>query len=143
MTDVWAGIASEFLHLYPRGRRLLAVAGADPERSRRGADDLAVALVAAGHGVEREHCATGDADALRLRAAAFREEPRGDVVLLVSGPAALLDERTRGVWNYATWQLADDEPPHTVAAAIVDMTDPEHPTRRFADYCALPAAYGA
>jgi hypothetical protein len=41
------------------------------------------------------------------------------------------------------WQLAGDEPPHTVAGSIVDVTDPAHPARRFADYCSLPASYGA
>lgn len=143
MTDVWADIASESLHFYPRGRRLLAVAGADAERSRQAADALGGALVAAGQQVVREHSGDGDAATLRSVVGAFREGPKSDSILLVSGPATLLGERTRGMWNYAVWQLAGDEPPHTVAGSIVDVTDPEHPTRRFADYCALPAAYGA
>ena len=65
MTDVWNGIATEFLHLYPRGRRLLAVAGADAERSRRAADDLAAALTASGHEVVRVHRTDGDGERLR------------------------------------------------------------------------------
>ena len=143
MTDVWADIASEFLHLYPRGRRLLAVAGADVERSRLAADAVSAALVAAGQQTEIEQSADGDGTALRAAVAAFREAPKSDDILIVSGPAALLAEGTRGMWNFAVWQLAGDEPPHTIAAAIVDLTDPAHPTRRFADYCALPAGYGA
>ena len=143
MTDVWADIATEFLHFYPRGRRLLAVAGADAERSRQAADDLTAALTASGQQVIREHSPDGDEAALRTVVTAFREGPKSDEVLLVSGPAALLGERTRGMWNYAVWQLAGDEPPHTVAGSIVDVTDPAHPVRRFADYCALPASYGA
>ncbi|WP_349884854.1 hypothetical protein ABRP18_013940 [Microbacterium sp. WHRI 7836] len=143
MTDVWADIATEFLHFYPRGRRLLAVAGADAERSRQAADELATALTAAGQQVVREHSAEGDETELRSVVTAFREGPKSDDILLVSGPAALIGERTRGMWNYALWQLAGDEPPHTVAGSIVDVSDPAHPKRRFADYCALPASYGA
>ncbi len=143
MTDVWADIATEFLHFYPRGRRLLAVAGADAERSRQAADELATALTASGQQVVREHSAEGDETELRGVVTAFREGPKSDDILLVSGPAALIGERSRGMWNYALWQLAGDEPPHTVAGSIVDVSDPAHPKRRFADYCALPASYGA
>lgn len=143
MTDVWADIATEFLHFYPRGRRLLAVAGADAERSRQAADELATALTASGQQIVREHSAEGDETELRSVVTAFREGPKSDDILLVSGPAALIGERTRGMWNYALWQLAGDEPPHTVAGSIVDVSDPAHPQRRFADYCALPASYGA
>ena len=60
MTDVWADISSEFLHFYPRGRRLLAVAGANAERSRQAADDLLSALTASGQQVVREHSPDGD-----------------------------------------------------------------------------------
>ncbi|MDF2562212.1 MAG: hypothetical protein K0R99_3658 [Microbacterium sp.] len=143
MTDVWADIATEFLHFYPRGRRLLAVAGADAERSRQAADDLAAALTAVGQQVIREHSAEGDEAGVRAVVTAFREDPKSEGILLVSGPATLLGERARGMWNYAVWQLAGDEPPHTVAGSIVDVSDPEHPVRRFADYCSLPASYGA
>lgn len=143
MTDAWADIATEFLHFYPRGKRLLSVAGADADRSQRAADDLAAALTAAGQQVQREHSAAGDEAGLRDVVTTFREGPKSDTVLLVSGPASLLGERTRGMWNYAVWQLAGDEPPHTVAGSIIDVTDPAHPQRRFADYCSLPASYGA
>ncbi|WEK60661.1 MAG: hypothetical protein P0Y60_15375 [Candidatus Microbacterium colombiense] len=144
MTDVWNGIAEEFLHLYPRGTRTLAVAGSDAERSRFAADELAAALSTLGHGVERAHVADVDATTLRTDTVApFRAQAEGDRVLIVSGPAALLAENARGVWNFTLWQLAGDEPPHSVASALVDLTDPAHPTRRTADYCALPAAYGA
>ncbi|WP_396657718.1 hypothetical protein [Microbacterium oxydans] len=143
MTDVWADIATEFLHFYTRGRRLLAVAGADAERSRQAGDELATALTASGQQVVREHSAEGDETELRSVVTAFREGPKSDDILLVSGPAALIGERSRGMWNYALWQLAGDEPPHTVAGSIVDVSDPAHPKRRFADYCALPASYGA
>lgn len=144
MSDVWSDISSEFLHLYPRGRRLLVVAGADAERSRLAADDLARALAGAGQQVERKHTADADEQALRTDVIApFRESVDTGSILLVSGPPALLSETTRGLWNFIVWQLSGDEAPHSIASAIVDMTDPASPTRRFADYCALPSSYGA
>lgn len=137
MTDVWAGIAGEFLHLYPRGGRLLAVAGADAERSSIAADHLEAALRAAGHTVERSRVDSGDEQALRADVIApFREDPMRERVLVVSGPSTLLSDTARGLWHFAVWQLAGDEPPYTVADAMVDITDPEHPIRRLADYCA-------
>lgn len=143
-TTVWDDAASEFLHLYPRRGRLVAVAGTDAERSAAAADDLAAALARAGQSVERVHSADGDESAFRegplLR---FREDRLSDRVLVVSGPAALLSPSARGLWNFTVWQLAGDEQPHTAASALVDVTDPAHPTRRFADYCALPSSYGA
>lgn len=144
MTEVWNGIAGEFLHLYPRGNRLSAVAGADAERSRRAADDLAAALQAAGQTVERSHSDTGDAAALRADVVSpFRDSPQDGRILIVSGPAALMSETARGMWNFTLWQMAGDEPPHSVASALVDVTDPDAPVRRTADYCALPAAFGS
>nr|WP_201471290.1 hypothetical protein [Microbacterium hydrocarbonoxydans] len=144
MSDVWTDISSEFLHLYPRGKRLLAVAGADAERSRRAADDLATALAAAGQQVERAHTADGTEQKLRDDIVSpFREREDSGAVLIVSGPAALLSESTRGIWNHIVWQLAGEESPHSIASAIVDVSDPDNPTRRFADYCALPASFGA
>lgn len=143
MSDVWAGIAGEFLHLYPRGARLLAVAGADAERSRVAADDLADALRAAGQEVRRAHSEDGDERALRDDVVSPFRAAQAPAVLVVSGPGVLLSTTARGIWNSTVWQLAGDEPPHTVADAIVDMTEPGNPTRRFADYCAAPAAWGA
>lgn len=144
MTDVWNGIASEFLHLYPRGRRLVAVAGADAERSRLAADHLAAAVTDAGQTVERAHSAEGDDAALRADIIApFRAEAADGTALIVSGPPALLSETSRGLWNFTLWQLAGEEAPHSIASALVDVSDPDSPTRRFADYCALPASFGA
>jgi hypothetical protein len=143
MSDVWSEVSSEFLHLYPGGRRLVAVAGADAELSRRAADDLAGALTTAGEHVERRH-SDGDEPALRADVIApFRAESENTTVLIVSGPDALVSTTARGLWNFIVWQLAGDEAPHSIASAIVDMSNPDTPTRRFADYCALPASYGS
>lgn len=141
---VWDDVAKEFLHLYSRGGRLIGVAGTDAARSAAAADELAAALARAGQTVERAHSDDGDETALRVGPIAhFREDRLTDRVLVASGPAALLGENARGLWNFSVWQLAGDEQPHTAASALIDVTDPAHPTRRFADYCALPAAYGA
>ncbi|MBO9626206.1 MAG: hypothetical protein J7484_07510 [Microbacterium sp.] len=144
MTDVWGGIVREFLHAYPRGRRLMAVAGEDAERSRSTADAVGEALRTAGHEVERVHVDAVDPDALREDVVApFRAGSASDRVLIVSGPGPLLSEKARGMWNFTLWQMSGDEPPHTVANALVDVTDPTRPFRRFADYCAAPATYGS
>ena len=144
MSDVWSDITAEFLHLYPRGRRLLVVAGADAERSRSAGDDLGAALTAAGQEVERTHTEDGDENTLRSDVIApFRTASSSATVLIVSGPASLISATARGLWNFIVWQLAGDEAPHSIASAIVDMTDPANPTRRFADYCALPSSFGA
>jgi len=144
MSDVWDGIADEFLHLYPRGRRLVAVAGADAERSRVAADALCAAIGARDQDVRRAHTSDGADGPLRSDVIApFREASGNDRILVTSGPSALLGQRARGLWNFSVWQLAGEEAPHTVANAIVDVTDPDHPVRRFADYCALPSSYGA
>lgn len=144
MANVWDDIATEFLHLYPKGARLLAVSGADAERSRHAADEVAAALTAAGQSVERTHTADGDEDRLRAEVIApLRADAQTDRVLITSGPAELLSTTARGLWNFSVWQLVGDEAPHASASALVDITDPANPTRRFADYCALPSTYGA
>lgn len=143
MSAVWSDLASEFLHLYPRGRRLIAVSGADAERSRRAADDLTAALTAAEQQVERRHIDDDDEAALRADIIAPFRAADGPTVLVVSGPAMLVAPTARGLWNFIVWQLAGDEPPHSIASALVDLTDPDNPSHRFADYCALPSSFGA
>ena len=144
MTELWSGIAEEFLHLYRTAGRLIAVAGADAERSRLAADALAEALRARDVEVDHHHTVDGDESALREGViAGFRTDPTRDRVLIVSGPGALLSQSARGLWNFTVWQLAGDEPPHTAASALVDLSDADAPARRFADYCALPTSYGA
>ena len=143
MSDVWSDLASEFLHLYPRGRRLVAVSGADAERSRRAADDLAAALTAADQQVERGHVDDEDEAALRADIIAPFRAADAPTILVVSGPEMLVAPTARGLWNFIVWQLAGDEPPHSIASALVDLTDPDNASRRFADYCALPSSFGA
>lgn len=143
MPETWKDIAAEILHLYPSGARLVGVAGVDAARSRRAADDLGAALTAAGQTVERAHTDDGDEDALRADVITPFRADRSDRVLVVSGPPAVLSTSARGLWNYSVWQLAGDEKPHTAASALVQLDDPDRPFRRFADFCALPASFGA
>ena len=134
-------LVDEFLRDYPRGARLLAVASPSADRSAAFAGGLAAALRA--RGVTVSVAAADDRDEARLRAeivTPFRAAG-GDAVEIVSGSTALLAERTRGLWHFSVWLIDGDEVPHTAATALVDVTDPEAPTRRLADYCAVPPSF--
>ncbi|MGW8483311.1 hypothetical protein ACWGJP_09225 [Microbacterium sp. NPDC055903] len=144
MAEFWDGISGQFLQHYPKGVRILAVAGADAERSRAAGDGIADALRRAGVVVERTHVDESDETALRERIAIpFRSDRSRERVLVLSGPAGLLSPAVRGMWHFSVWQLAGDEAPHSAASTLVDMSDPAQPTLRYADYCALPSSYGA
>lgn len=172
-------IADEFLHNARRGRRLVAVDGADPEASARLADELASAIAArlnaaggarpgttpgapgTAHGAHGAHGAPGSAPGapgtvvVRRSVGAVDEatlrgelvEPfrahelpgaAGDDVVLVVDGQHLLDDAVRGIWHFSVWTLAGDALPHSGASVIVDVTDPERPTRYYYDYCAIP-----
>lgn len=137
-------VAEEFLHNARRGRRLVAVDGGDPVASARVADELAAAIAARidAHVVRRS---VGEIEEARLRAelvdpvraGAFDGAEGPDTVLVVDGQH-LLDDAVRGVWHFSVWTLAGDELPHTGASVIVDVTDPDAPTRYYYDFCAIP-----
>ncbi|MFJ4165225.1 hypothetical protein ACIPY5_06675 [Microbacterium sp. NPDC089698] len=134
-------LVDEFLRDYPRGARLLAVASPVAARSAAFADALADTLRA--RGVAVSVAPQDDRDEARLRTeivAPFRDAG-GDAVVIVPGTTALLAERTRGLWHFSLWLIDGDEVPHTAATALVDVTDPEAPTRRLADYCAVPPSF--
>jgi uridine kinase len=71
---------------------------------------------------------------------------KADAVLIVDG-AFLQTKDLRGLWNYTIWVEGAEEPapdeakyvsrdkPRVIAAANVDVTDPEQPRRRFTDSC--------
>ena len=145
-TEMLDGIVAEFLHNSPRGRRLIAVEGADDARAARFADGLAERLEAAGQHVLR--ASVGDVDEAALRATTvdpFRagELPgeQHDTVLVIDGNN-LLTVSARGMWHFSLWTLAGDDLPHAGASVIVDVTDDDAPTRYFYDYCALPPSVG-
>ena len=136
MTDAWDGIALEFLHNNATGARLVVVAGADASRSRRAADALATALEAQSESVERADTIEVDPSVLREKLVSpFRADRDHDRVLVLSGPDRLLADENRGMWHFTLWHSAGDEPTHADASALVDMTDPAAPRRRYADSC--------
>lgn len=128
----------EFTHNYPRGARLLAVASIDADRSRVFAAHLAAAMER--QGIDTRQITADGRDETALRAEVvepFRRE-RPDATIIISGDTALLTPEIRGLWHHALWLVAGDERPYTAASAIIDVTDPTQPTRRFADFCAVP-----
>ncbi|VXB25634.1 conserved hypothetical protein [Microbacterium sp. 8M] len=134
-------IVDEFLHDYPRGARLLAVASPDTGRSADWAGSLRTVLEE--RGIDATTVAQDDRAETDLRTevvAPFRAQ-QADAVLIVSGATSLLAERTRGLWHYSVWLIEGDEVPHTAATALIDVTDPDAPARRLADYCAVPPSF--
>ncbi|MGI9823651.1 hypothetical protein [Agromyces sp. Marseille-Q5079] len=145
--DLLDGVAREFLHLTPRGRRLVAIEGADAARAARFADDLAGALEAQGQVAARR--SLGDVDEATLRAETVEPFRAGtlegagdpDTVLVVDG-RRLFNEKVRGIWHFTVWVLEGDELPHAGVNVIVDATLDSQPKRFFYDYCALPPSVG-
>lgn len=139
--DILDDLVREFLHLYPRGARLLAVASPEAKRSHAFAEQLAAALEASG--VDSRVVAADVRDENQLRSDIvnpFREE-RPNATTVVSGDTTLLTPEVRGLWHHTLWLVAGDERSYTAASTIVDVSDPTQPKRRFADFCAvLPSA---
>ena len=140
------GIVTEFLHNSPRGRRLIAVDGADSDRVTRFADDVADHLRAQGQQALR--VSVGEFDEARLRSQTVEPFRAGtlpgtdaDTVLVVDG-RDLLAPSTWGIWHFSLWVLTGDELPHSGASVIVDVTDEAASKRFFYDYCALPPSAG-
>ncbi|MFF2372333.1 hypothetical protein [Agromyces sp. NPDC058110] len=145
--DLLDGVAREFLHLTPRGRRLVAIEGADAGRAARFADGLADALGAQGQVAVRRSLGDVDEATLRgetiepFRAGALDDAADPDTVLVVDG-RRLLNEKVRGIWHFTVWVLAGEELPHAGVNVIVDATLESQPKRFFYDYCALPPSVG-
>jgi hypothetical protein len=140
-------IAEEFLHNSWRGRRLVAVEGADDGHAARFADDFAAVLADRGQAVTR--VSLGDVDEARLRrdtvepfrAGTLPGAADADAVLLVDG-RRLVNDAVRGIWHFTVWTLAGDELPKAGVNVNVDVTDESTPKRYFYDYCKLPASFG-
>ncbi|MBS1697640.1 MAG: hypothetical protein JST25_04470 [Actinobacteria bacterium] len=138
---LFEGLADEFLRDYPRGARILAVASPDAPRSADAAESLRKVLAARGVDARVTTQDGRGEDALRTEVVAPFRGAAADAVLIVSGTTSLLAERTRGLWHYSVWLITGDGVPHTAATALVDATDPDAPTRRLADYCAVPPSF--
>lgn len=128
-------VIDEFLHSYAHGSRVVAVSSPDRDRSAAFAAQLAAAFTSRGITASSVAPDAPDADALRAEVVGPFRSKRENAVLVVAGDAGLLDDTRRGMWHFSIWLVAGDERPHTAATALVDVTDPQHPFRRFADSC--------
>jgi len=132
-------LASEILHNYARGRRLVGVDGAEAERTAAFADDLAAALRAAGAQTSRSPF--GGAEGFRERVVLPFRAGEGDALLVVDGP--LLATTATEFFATTLWLDADGTGigsggVRTRADAIVDLHDPDRPVRRYSDWCVVP-----
>jgi len=139
--DLLNSVIDEFLHSYAHGSRLVAVSSPDRDRSAAFAAQLAAAFTARGITATAEVPDAPDADALRSELVGPFRSARENAVLVVAGDPGLLDDTRRGMWHFSIWLMAGEETPHTAATALVDVSDPQHPFRRFADYCAVPDTF--
>ncbi len=151
---VLAELVRNILGNYPRGRVLVAVDGIATIVTAPFADDLAQAFRLAGHTAFRssvDQWERGRASIPPLDWSAGA----GDALLVIDGTHLHHASRV-GQWHTTVWLDAGTRvgpdaavarylmttQPRALAAAIVDVTDPESPRRRFADSCvsALPLA---
>ena len=126
--DTLDALASEIMHNYGSGFALVAISAVETETATSFASELGDSLEAAGRTVSATVVDGPDLPA--------RDE---GTMYLVTGTAAT-DPALAGHWNYSIW-LEDrdangiDRTTRAAASAIVDVTDPEHPRRVFADSC--------
>jgi uridine kinase len=131
--DVLDELAAEILHNYGAGRAVVAVDGVDAGRTTAFADDLADAMRDAGRTVERATSGSTTTVESELVQPFKANRDGGDLLLLVDG-VDLHDPSVAGLWNFLVW-LASDRLHQQIASALVDVSDPEHPRRIFADSC--------
>ncbi len=136
---LYAELAAEILHHYGRGRHIVAVDGADADIVSATADELGRALAAAGASVSR--CTLAGLDDYASSVVAPFRAGDSDEILVLDGP--VLGTAAIGSLAWSMWLDTDGpgigEPgTRTSADAIVDVTDPAHPLRRFSDWCVVP-----
>jgi uridine kinase len=137
-SDTIHTVSEELLQNYPRGRVVVAIDGSDPAITSAFADDLAGDLRTGGRRVERASATerSNDPDAIRAELTApFRKDRDTDAVLIVDGQS-LLEAGLKGLWNFSVRldsRIASSD--RAEATAIVNVDDPEHPRRVFADSC--------
>ncbi len=136
-TDTIRALADEVLQNYAHGRVIVAVDGKDAAITASFADDLAAELRSQGHEVARDTLAA-DATADGVRSGLvgpFRMASGTDAMLVVDG-STLLGPGLRGFWNFsARLDGAEPSTDRADATAILNLADPEHPRRVFADSC--------
>lgn len=160
MTDDTARLAAqlvdEFRHNYPHGRTTYGVDALPGEEIGPLVEAIAEEFEARGLPVST----IGIPDARSAEAfcalilPSFRRDPDlpADAVLVAHG-TGLHAPGIVDVWNVSLWAASDTEPqpedpelrrylvqedPPRRADVIVDISDPEHPVRRFSDWCVVP-----
>ncbi|WIB66154.1 hypothetical protein DEI93_09085 [Curtobacterium sp. MCBD17_035] len=150
-TDTMQAIATEVAHNAGAARTVIAVDGGPGVDLERVAASLVAALEQ--QGVKAMHAAASSTDADGLRAEVvdpFRTIGTDPGILVVTGKR-LLSRSVRSLWRWSLWVERDDrsEPraddpfttyvrqddPKGAASAVLDVTDPEHPRRNWADAC--------
>ncbi len=120
--DTLAALAAEISQNYGSGFALVAITAENPDVAAPFAADLAVSF-----GERPTSVVALDVPPLPKRA----ENP--DTLFLVTG-AVTADPES---FNFTVWLESDriDRTTRAAASAIVDVIDPEHPRRVFADSC--------
>ncbi|MEO6117069.1 MAG: hypothetical protein ABIP33_11845 [Pseudolysinimonas sp.] len=135
--DTIHALADEVRQNYGHGRVIVAVDGVDAAITAQFADDLAVDLRDDGHQSARVSVAAADdLDAVRSGIVTpFRGAAQADEYLVVDGQT-LLGPGLSGLWNFSVRLDGPDPSANRAdATAIVNVADPEHPRRQFADSC--------
>ncbi|CAN5177483.1 hypothetical protein BH11ACT2_BH11ACT2_23610 [soil metagenome] len=120
--DTLDSLAAEISHNYGSGFALVAIAAESADAAASFATELAASF-----GARSTSVVALDSPPLPSRA----EHP--DTLFLVTGAVTSHAQS----FNYTVWLETDriDRTSRAAASAIVDITDPEHPRRVFADSC--------
>jgi hypothetical protein len=122
--DTLDALAAEILHNYGSGSALVAITATDEDTATAFARDLGASLEDAGRSVA-------------FQSGANTVPPRTDDTLTLVTGAVTTDAAATGHWNYLVWleNGSIERTTRAAASAIVDVTDPDHPRRVFADSC--------
>jgi hypothetical protein len=136
-TDTLAAMATEVVHAVGTNRTVIAVDGQRGTDLERVAAGLVRAFEAQGVPAMAAHAPATDVDALRTGLVQpFRSTGEGAGILVVHGDGVLAAEN-RPLWRWTLWVQRDPaaDPRKTLASAALDVADPDHPRRDWADAC--------
>jgi hypothetical protein len=136
-TDTIAALAEEVVRGVGTNRTVTAVDGEHGVDLERIASGLVRAFEGLGVSAMAARATATDADTLRAELVQpFRSTGEGDGILVVYGDGVLA-AHTRPLWRWTLW--VEREPGSDArkasASAVLDVTDPDHPRRNWADAC--------